>query len=780
MALIDQVRGVLNRLAPHGWHKLLKDVTGGDLDITARDLRSELSRNLRSINRRVNGFQDFAEEAARAIEPGKPAFSLLYHALAHPAVTAGANGAPLTAFPTLAEMEAVENYVFGIQPFPLSAARPRANSGAPLAVVVFSCEYRPAQDTVHQKHADLCFSRIGVARAGTAPPLYNEARRHFEPLVENDLHAFRVMPSRYVVYLASRRKGDHRVFGPMRFQPGDEEREFWVPVHKLFGGTECIEGLDLHVTMESHHVNQKLRKIHQVLNAEGYDSGWREPDISRPPFVITENIAGFSRNPKDGPGLLVPEPHESLVEAATYRNKPLSFNLLKNYHTASRGVLTTLASSLWFSPRHNSRPAPEFVNIRHQLLPGGRKVNLNDQSDLDDRIREGGWSCLHFVDYSADGWISARIPQLLPHVHRCVSAYSLVTPPSFFPFANQRELTDWTSNVMPASLAKGLWIIPPRVLSDRRYAGNIELKGSGFEIQDDTVPAIVSMPYVQPSAQRPLNADEILRPSMLPDASAGYFDPGWDTTINHDVEQKTYFLENYGLGSPFLEDAKLCAAFGNFWPAVAPDAAREFQPLQGWPTVTPLTDEEIGLDGGTAWDGVTGPKLVTHQGQEMVRYADFDHTDYIDKAAGRLLTSFFTSRIDADEYERRVLAMGWVYSALGIDNEEYFKKYKTAEDALVKITAAKARWAVLSFKKISSEDRELKDAERKARVNMDGPVRYRFQVYRHGRQVLDKKDCHVRYVEVHDMTVLFTDLLTILMKTEKGPWTVKHIPLANA
>ncbi|HSP06687.1 MAG TPA: hypothetical protein VLR94_05880, partial [Acidobacteriota bacterium] len=99
---------------------------------------------------------------------------------------------------------------------------------------------------------------------------------------------------------------------------------------------------------------------------------------------------------------------------------------------------------------------------------------------------------------------------------------------------------------------------------------------------------------------------------------------------------------------------------------------------------------------------------------------------------------------------------------------------------LVHIIDAKARWAVLSFRKIPAEDKQLKEAERKTGTRMDGPVRYSFQVYRHGLQIPDKKNCRLRYVEIHDMTVLFTDLLTILMKTDKSPWTVKRIPLSTA
>lgn len=112
MALIDDVRGVCARLAPQGWAALL---TRHGLDITRTDLAAELSRALPQIDRTVPGFEDFALEGQRGIEPGNPARSLLYHALASPNVAQN-NGTPLAGFPTLRDLEIVENYVFGARP----------------------------------------------------------------------------------------------------------------------------------------------------------------------------------------------------------------------------------------------------------------------------------------------------------------------------------------------------------------------------------------------------------------------------------------------------------------------------------------------------------------------------------------------------------------------------------------------------------------------------------------------------------------------------------------
>lgn len=774
MALVEDVRKVLNRLAPAGWRQLFLDLTKGELDITSADLEAKLTQQLPFINRDLKGFQDFAVEGHRAIEPGWPPLSLLYHALASPSVVRDAKGKLLSRFPTLAELDTLENYIFSLRGFSkaeLKTHRPK------LEVVVFSCEYRPALDTVHRKHADFCFSRTGVGRSGTAEPLWDDSRRHFQPLVDKKIFDFRVMPVRYVVYLAAQLKGVQKAFGPMRWQDGDDKRNFWVPVHKLFNGTECIQGLDLHVSLEPHHVHEKLRRLHDVLNQHGYNSGWKVPHIDQPPFVITEGLAEFSRDPDLGPGVLMPVPHPFLIEEAEYLGKPLTFNVLKEFQKESKGLLKMLGSSLWLWPVKNARLAPEFINARHVILPDGREMNLNEIAPLDSHIKGGGYSSRHYIDYTADGWISPHVPQLASYVQRFVSAYSLITPPSFFPYCNQRELMDWATNDFPDLLGHGIWAEPPRVLSDRRYAGNVELKGAGFELEDNTVPAIVSMLYPNPALQRPLLRDEILRPTSLPDGSAGFFDPGWDTTISHKEDRDAIFMENYGLGSPFLEDAKLCAAFGAFWPAVAPDATREFEPMPAWPTVVPLTDEEIGLDGGIPWDGVEGPRIVSRAGKKMVLYSGFDHTDYIDNARKRKITAFLTSKIHAGEYKSRVLTMALVYWAIGIDNAEYLRRYKDHVKALIHIVDAKAQWSVYSFRKILPTEPELKEAARKTSTKLESSPISRFQIYRYGRQTVDPKNPRKRLVEIDQMFTVYVDRQKILLKRDDEAWKVRVIPV---
>jgi hypothetical protein len=97
-------------------------------------------------------------------------------------------------------------------------------------------------------------------------------------------------------------------------------------------------------------------------------------------------------------------------------------------------------------------------------------------------------------------------------------------------------------------------------------------------------------------------------------------------------------MVSYGLGSPFPEDAKLCAALNSFWPAVAPDSSRTYgfrPPKVGAArrllfTSLPLTDKELGYHDGhprvqgkevkasRGWDGDSGPYLESAEGIDYV------------------------------------------------------------------------------------------------------------------------------------------------------------------
>jgi hypothetical protein len=740
-ALLDAAAAACKRLASSGWSDLL---AAHGLDLGAGDLHDELLRPLPEIDREIAGFEDFATEGVRGIEPHRPAHSLLFHAFASPNVVTGADGQPLGDFPTLAEIAAVENLVFGIQTPSLLEVGARF-PGTLMAVTVFASEYRPAPETVHRRHADTCLSRTGVARIGTAPPHYDAAARGFLPFDDGDDHAIRVLPARYDAYLAVQLGGRFDLFGPMNFDSArtfdqsaasDETRSFWVPVHKLFSGSECLRGLDLEVGLQARHVNEKLRRVHRELQRQGEDTGWSEPDIDAPPFVFTEGIAEL--DPELGPGVLAPLPH-TLVAEALRDGEPVDFVVPADPQGGFSPSLTIRANGPF-------RHAPEYVHVRHAVSEDGSVEDLNDDPDAVERVNAGGYRARHYVDYSGDGSIVASCPQVAVQVPRNVPAYSVVTAPDFYPNCDQRELVEWWTQRVPTALRNRVWQTPPLTLSDERIAPNLQLPDVDFRAEDVTVTAIVSLPLVVVPQQRPLDVGGTRRHAHLPDSAAGIFAPGWDTS--HDVLGEVAHLAAYGLGSPFPEDAKLCAALSSFWPAVAPDAGRSFSQI--FPTATPLTDEEIGSVGDLPWDGVAGPRRI--DGGDVVEYAAFEYVDYVRSALDTRFTLALTGKVDVLEYEARVLVAARSYIALGVD-------------------PGSSEWSVVSFRAVGeSQAAELAEAESASGVTLGGS-RYRVEFGKRGEQAPDPQDHRKVRVTLTETATIFAGAESrLLVRRGGGAW----------
>jgi hypothetical protein len=441
--LIDSVAAACNRLAPLGWRQMMLDVTGGELDITAPDLHAQLVKKLAHIDRAYPGFGDFDAAGTRGIEAGVPDRSLLYHAFASPTVVANRTGTELGGFPTLAEIDAVENYVYGVVPPTMAALRKRAGKRK-LAVVVYALQYRNTPNSVHGQHAELCFARSGIARLGTIGPLYDAKARNFVPLDPTKPFDFRAMPQRFAAYLAIQMRGNEEKFGPQDALEGDDRLSFWVPIHKLFGGTECIAGMDLNFGLGRDLRNDELAQFHRYMDLEGYQNNWRGPALEQFPFTIrNEKIASFSARAEYGPGILEPAP-APLATAAQYQGKPLTFPVDPDYMSdpanlefSSMQVLpgrpTRTPGYMYDTSQGTQRPAPEYLNVRHKVLADGQIDNLNKRPKMMAIIKAGDYQTQHYIDFTGDGWIEAQCPALAPLVDGFVAAYVMVAPPDFFP-----------------------------------------------------------------------------------------------------------------------------------------------------------------------------------------------------------------------------------------------------------------------------------------------------------------------------------------------------------
>jgi hypothetical protein len=166
VALIGEVKTICRRLASAGWRDLFK-VHG--LDLEATNLADEFARPLSTIDRGRPEVRDFSVTANRGIEPGRPCASLLYHLLALPDVRPGPDPA---AFPTLLELDTIENYIF-------AAARRNLSDFVDPVVAVFAYQYRAGFRAPHGFHGDTAYSRTGIARVGVRAPFYDAERRSF-------------------------------------------------------------------------------------------------------------------------------------------------------------------------------------------------------------------------------------------------------------------------------------------------------------------------------------------------------------------------------------------------------------------------------------------------------------------------------------------------------------------------------------------------------------------------------------------------------------------------
>jgi hypothetical protein len=264
---------------------------------------------------------------------------------------------------------------------------------------------------------------------------------------------------------------------------------------------------------------------------------------------------------------------------------------------------------------------------------------------------------------------------------------------------------------------------------------------------------------------------------------AGLFDPGWEVSQDRTVDNQ-FFVANHGLGTPFIEDAKLCATLSTFWPGVSPDSAREFQPdkhfdnrYAAWPTIAPMTDEELGIVeveglGFLPWDGVRGPHLTVVNGEEVVDYPELHHTDYLETVEH--FTAALTGKVDQEEYTARVLAMAQIYWTLGIRWAEFGETYGIAE-ALDRFQAAKGEWTVLSFRALGAgTDDELTEAESATGIRLQGDTRYRFHLFQWNGVETPADDVRRILVGIKEQAVAYADLTNILIK-RNDTWE-HHLP----
>jgi hypothetical protein len=698
MALIDDVAAVLGRLALH-WQATF-EAHGLDITVPASALAQELNKLLQ-VDHEKEGFEEFAFDGRRAVEPGIPGQSLLYHALASADVRPP--GVASEDYPTLAELDMVENYIY-------AAARRSLGSFANPVIAVFAYQYRDANLAPHQRHADLCYSRCGIARVGSEASRYDPVARSFDPRPINGDRGFATLPARYAAFIAEYRSPTlaDQVLRPVANDPA---QTFLFPVHKLFPGDECLFRADggainiAPLVFTEYHSNDKLRRIH---TNDGDNPAFVPPlamfDLDSPPYFRDSSTTKFVTLATRGASVLVaPEPGPIV---ATGRQEVDGQSEIARFKVPRQAGGNRFWTSLEISATSRGRAAPEYANIRQEVRSGGL-VDLNlvpregtpPQEQFEQVVQQGGYEAAHFIDGTADGFLKVEPLMALSHL-LSFPAFSLVSAVDYFPQVTQVDVTEWIERDSGAPIGLGSIgeIFPaggPQPLSDGRFGvsqtgqifasrriPNQALKthtgASAFpaeEAASRTVTAIVGRSATAGAGTRVIPPP--FATTWLPDAASDVFAPGWDVSLHRVANplagnfNDTY--ASYGLGSPFPEDAKLCAALNSFWPAIAPDSSRTFGFHPGTDalltTSIPLADGELGYDAGhprvlageafptTGWDGETGPYYRNVGGKLLVNAVNAARSDQTRQALDGKLGFSGLDQIDTASFIGRLHAL---------------------------------------------------------------------------------------------------------------------------
>ena len=691
VTFLDKLKegGWLSVFSQHGW-----------------ELNSDTLLTPIDIQRSVDGFEDFAANGNAPVTPGEPALSLLYHGLMSPLVTHD----DITYWPTLEEIDSLENYIYGaveLQPETLKCLVP----------VVMAYEYRTVSLTPHKVHADIVFSRTGVGRVGTHEPKYDAVRRCYDTRVVEEgveLSGTRVQAVRYGVFLcekaftlSSQTNLSKQVVIQGDVKEGDDKRTFWKPMTKLYDQRLC-NGKPITVRFNHFHQNEKLKmmvesgklKIGNQFNTDLPPFRYRS---DRDDFVLTQDYSGSMevwREPQELARIAQQKddvvtfevPKESLLSFYRFIERfiPVPFRFNNRRYTSLRvgqnlgwvmldaflnGVLAKIGSEkrVFLSPRR----AGEFTNIRHVLDEHGEIVDLNllpkkEQEGSEDfitKLREGKYQAVMYEDAISEGYISADISAGEHKIKEVKAAYSLMTAPDFMPRVGNIDIYEYQQNFVTGE---------PRALCEGRLAVNLNLRHPQtqqcvFSAKEDTVTSMVSIPRLTSAAKTSeafLQAEETAKigaTHYLSDGSSDVFAPGWDVTYSRDSIFSAPYYHTAGLGSPFLEDVKLCAAANGMWPAASPDAARTFK--RKTRTALALTDQELGLSPDSAlakefnqsssygWDGEYGPYLSLSNGQVVVNYASIERSDYISNYYLGRMTFAELRTISKDEARKRLAAL---------------------------------------------------------------------------------------------------------------------------
>jgi hypothetical protein len=731
---------LLQWLKTNGWRSYLENELGVDLGLKGDKLVKELTAAidparlsaLRTLNA---GFDDFAGESL--IQPGFPAYSLLFHTLASPRVRPQG----VTSYPGLAQIDLLENYIYALSDWEQLKALYDVKPTDELVFAVFAYEYRPAFKTPHHLYADMVYSRTGIGRIGDQPANYDAINRcHTNKPAGDDKEMEKrvaVIPARYGLFLA--RKVDNEsislITSPSykgaydKDDRNDGSRTFLQPIRKIFND-DVLTG-EMKIKFIELHKSEKLKKL---ALSEG--------------IVIEKGIRPTTRTSKDlvnpdtnlsnvGSSFLLMSQHAPLIRLAKEGAETLYFRVPKQeeaeYDNRYFTALATqevedvelLGSNANLRRRYNRYQAPRnqplFVNITNKKDSAGTGFNPIPQANnfnFEDAVKEGTYAAPLFEDSICDGRVTVntdglKLEKINNIAPRCLPAFSIVTAPDFFPQVDPLDLVAF--DIAPGTGTEShFYEGGVASLSTARIKPNPKVIDTKSDPTANTYLAVLSNPlkknttlspeklaiYKDPSAERGYEIS-----GFLPDVASSVFAPGWDVTYCSLDDVHDIYVGTEGLGSPFVEDMKFCSALNGMWPATSPDAARTYQGGNEWdyrnPTAVPLLDEEIGLykDGPSGkeswgWDGEQGPYLEKVKGQWKVNFTDLGRADAIDNALKGKLDMSQLRKLKSRELINRMECLKLCIATLPQKNfnPEKYNSRITAYTYLWLVSAEKVNW----------------------------------------------------------------------------------------
>lgn len=722
-----------------GWTDYLEQALGVNFALSGNDLRQELIRELDQNwlaalrQNPASGYDDFSGE--RLIQPGFPAYSLLFHSLVNPRV----RPAGVKEYPGLEQIDLLENYIYALSDWEQLRSIYKISPDEELVFAVFAYEYRPAFKTPHHAYADMVYSRTGIARIGNEPLHYDKINRCHTTEPAGDIkRKVAVMPARYGVYIARKVKNENIALVKAQSHKGDDSRDdrydnnktFLQPVRKVFNNDILIGEMPLQYNEV--HKSEKLSKLagDNMIILHG---------LKPMPKYSKDLIVQDEKQRNAGSSFLVISQQAALIRPAQENGRALFFLVPKRskdvfdnrYFTAlcTQEVedVELLEGNEGLGRVYNKYAAPRnqplFVNITNRSDDTTREayhpiVKARDNKFEQD-VNGGNYYAPLFEDSICDGRVAAdtalfptkKIGNISMH---CLPAFSIVTAPDFFPQVDPLDFLDYDvapglsneSNFYEGGIAS---------LSTARIKPNPKMIDTNGDETADTYLAVFSgaiktssgiaserlAVYKDPASERGYDIS-----GFLPDVASSVFAPGWDVTYCSDNAHGIY-IGTEGLGSPFVEDMKFCSALNGMWAATSPDASRTYQGSNEAkyrnPTAIPLLDTEIGIcakgPAGKAreswgWDGEQGPYLEKAGINWKINFTDLGRADAVTNALYGKFDMSLLRKLKSNELIARMECLKLCIHTLPQKNfyDEKYTARVTGYTYLWLVSAEKVNW----------------------------------------------------------------------------------------